>query len=461
MATHSAALRVRAGINRSTAKVTKGKGWRTNWRDRTNVPREKPQDEDGFLFVPGVYEDRHPRTLEKNGGKPGIESFFVRQVHRIALHGKGKNVFPKSTTCRRFYDGSGCLACDELEQGNRKVDNGKKGQDGHVKSGYSVNCIEFGLFELKPATKQDGTPVLYESDSAPDAKNPHRRGDQIMQWERVIRPKDRNEILAVLEEEIELGNVCLYKKKYMDLGPGHLSVLTDVDNRAAEFCKSCGTGHLEVTGFECASCHELLLDVYNANLTTPEMEEYSKTEQRCASCGHTDLAQPLYDCDTCKSPDPYRWFEVVAQCRKTGKDAQTIIAVEKVTPVDQFELADGSYLVKADKNGDPLLVPMDPADPDGALTFVYEEEFARLIENQFNFEEVHRPESNDEIAKWLEIRNPYASTGAGGAGSGRAVADDEEPPRRGRGGPGPGRGRAGRQEDAAPSRGKEPVRRQR
>lgn len=459
------ALRVRAGIKRSTTSTKKGKGWRTNWRDRTNAPREKAQEEEGFLFTAGEYEDRHPRTLERNGGKPGIEAFYTRQLHRIAVRGKGGSTYNKAVTCRRFYDGSACLACDELEKGNRKVDNGKKDQDGFVKSGFSLNCIEFGLFQLVEATKPDGSVIRYESDSEPGAKNPHRRGDPIMQWERVVRPKDRKEILENLDEELDLGNVRLFMKKYMDVGPAHLGVLTEIDAMAGEFCKNCGTGNLEINGFECAECQEMLVDVLEANMTSEELQNYGKTDQRCTACGHTDLPQPIYSCDNCKHPDPYRWFEVIAKCRKTGENAQTTITVDKVIPIDQFELPDGTSLVKLLKNGEPEMVPMDSANPDTSpLTFVYEEDFAKLVENQFNFEDVHRPESNDEIAKWLDIPNPYASTSRGGSGSSNGRAVDDEPRRGGRGTAARGRGRSTPSDDGDDGeqpRRKEPIRRQR
>lgn len=466
---HQAALRVRAGIKRSTTSSKKGKGWRTNWRDRTTAPREKAHEEEGFLFTPGEYEDRHPRTLERNGGKPTIEAFYTRQLHRIAVRGKGGATYNKAVTCRRFYDGSACLACDELERGNRRVDNGKKDQDGFVKAGFSVNCIQFGLFELVEATRADGTVIRYESDSDSGAKNPHRRGDPIMQWERVVRPRDRKEILGNLKKELSSGSVRLFMKKYMDVGPAHLGVLAEIDGMAGEFCKNCGTGALEISAFECSACRELLLDVLDANLASGELQAYGRTDQRCPSCGHMDLAQPVYDCDSCKFPDPYRWFEVIAKCRKTGENAQTVITVDSVVPIDQFRLPDGSYLVQLRDDGSPKLEPLDPGDPDKSpLGFVYEEEIGRLIENQFNFEDVHRPESNDEIAQWLEIPNPYASTGRGGAGSGSNSRQAEDEPRRGGGGRGPSsrsRGRADDDDaeggDDRPPRRKEPVRRQR
>ena len=415
-----AALRVRAGVNRQADRnKTKGKGWRGNFRDRTTPGRERLNDEEGFLLVPGEYEDRHPKTLEENKGEPRSEAFYTRQMHRIAMQStrKGGGAYSKTATCRKFYDGSACLACDELQKGNKRVDNGKTDQDGHVKAGYSINVIEFGLFEQVEATDyKTGETLRYENDH-PEGR--YKRGDPIMRWEKVEGARDRKEVLADAEQLAEDGEVRFFLKKFMDVGPSHLECLSEVDAAAAAFCKSCGQGKLDVVGFACSECDSQLIDVVQANMKSTELEEYAKGQHRCSDCGHTDYPVPQYECDNCDDPAPYRWFEVIAKLRKSGKDAQTKIVVDEVIPIDEFELPDGTLLVAMDKNDEPVFVDMDKEDPDAGFTFKLREDLANLVENQFNFEAIHKPVSNDELAKWLNVRNPY------GGGSGRPGGDDE------------------------------------
>ena len=407
-------MKMRQSIRQEKAKPkSSGKGWKGNWRDQIKLDHTKMGKEQGILLIAGDYLDRRPESKEKNGGEVS-QTYHSRHVHTFALPGKkGAAAGYRSTTCRRFY-GEACLACDEFERGNKKIDGGRKPKS-KPRSKFSINAIEFDLYEQVDATDRDGKVLRYDSDH-PEGK--YKRGDVIKRWVPVENLKDRKQMLSNtdgLADLVDDGEIRLWRKAFLEVGFGHLGCVEEIADKAAELCR-CG-GNLTKIGFKCAHCGHELLNINEDDATEDMLASFDKEAENCPKCGKTDFPDPAYECDDCDQPEPYAWDQVVAYIHKSGEGAQTTLVIDKVVPLDTFLAADGRPIIETDKDGIAVM------NDDGGFTFI--EEIAPLIANQFNFDAIHEPADNDVIAGWLEIENPYKAGSPRRDSGGGDDGDDE------------------------------------
>ena len=101
--------------------------------------------------------------------------------------------------------------------------------------------------------------------------------------------------------------------------------------------------------------------------------------------------------------------------RKTGSGTSSTIDIVEVTPLWEYELPDGTDLLERDEDDEPV------EDEDGNL--VFREGVDKLVNNQLDFQKVHKPYDNDYIANLLKRDNPFRS---GGARRYRKESDSDE-----------------------------------
>lgn len=409
-------MKMRQSIRQEKAKPkSAGKGWKGNWRDQVRLDHNKMGKEQGILLIAGEYEDRRPESIERNSSGTTL-TYHSRHVHTFALPGKkGAAAGYRSTTCRRFYDGSACLACDEFERGNKKIDGGRKSK-AKPRSKFSINAIEFDLYEQIDATDRDGKVLRYDNDH-PEGK--YKRGDVIKRWTSVENLKDRKQMLANpdgLADLVDDGEIRLWRKAFLEVGFGHLGCIEEIADKAAEMCR-CG-GNLTKVGFKCSNCGHTLLNINTDDATEDMLASFDKERETCPKCSVTEFPDPEYECDDCDQPEPYSWDQVVAFLHKSGEGAQTTVVIDKVVPLDTFLAADGRAIIETDKDGLALL--------DENENFKFIEEIAPLIANQFNFDAIHEPVDNDIIAGWLDIENPFKGGSPRKQASGSDDGDGDE-----------------------------------
>lgn len=388
-------MNVRRSIRRERKRTNKGKGkgWRGSWRDRIDVPRKNGEQ---FLLLPGDYQDARDSAVEDNDGTPPSAAYFSYYEHNV----KDRGSFNR-TMCREFYDGSPCLCCKAVAEGDARVD-GRRRSDQERKSKHAVNVLHFDLYHRVPATDKDGNKRRYDRDH-PEGR--YKRGDVIMNWEQITSVKERKAAKRNVGDLVEAGDLRLFRKGYLEVGPNHLRCIEDIDRKASAHCK-CG-GHLEIESFSCSECEEILVEMEETDMSLEQVGEYEDNEQKCSECKNFDFPTARYACSECDEPTPYKWDEVVAKMVKKGEGPQTIIEVVEIIPLDEFTLADGTYIIDMDEDDDGDYPVLDDND-----NFKFVESVEKLATNQFNFTQILSPRSNDDMAKWLGISNPFASQGA-------------------------------------------------
>lgn len=385
---------LRQSVLRSQKSRKKGKGgWRGNWRDRFDIPKAEGAS---ILLTRGDYDD--PEYIDDETGEMGASHFHTCQVHSVRLAKGGKGSFYTSRCAIDHAianggteDDADCLHCLQQEQGDRRVG---------TKSTYSFNVVHLALYE-KVHAERDGKKLFYERDG-----EKHKRGDPIMNWQEVTRPKARKRILADIDELVEDDEVRMFAKRYLEVGAGFREQISSLSDEAGKFCK-CG-GDLTPTAFECEECEEIICDVEEEDLDATEVAEFQSQRQRCEHCGHSGfpVADPV--CDSCDEPEALTAFDVVAKIRKRGEGTNTTILFDEVVPLTDFELPNGATLLEWDDD--------DPEeDEDGNWVFTEDYDFRKVATSQFNFEKVHEPSDNDWVASRLKCNNPFKRRGGGGA----------------------------------------------
>ena len=388
---------LRKGHNKEVDNRPKRNGWRGNYRDRLKEPKAQATP---ILLCAGKYVDYRDECGDD----------LPYHIHLSHSYRPNKNTF-RSSACGCGYgskESDDCLCCKQIEEGDNRVGPGR--------DKFSFNCLHLALYEQVEARDKDGKIKTYSED-----KGDHKRGDARMNWEEVTKPRDKRDILDDIDALLQEGSVRLLSKKYIEVGKGHRDAIMGIDMLSSKFCL-CG-GDIEATSFQCSSCSGELCDIMEENMDAADADAYYSSRQRCKSCSHTDFPIREVICSECgEDAEPLTAFDVVAWVRKQGEGTSTQYLIEKIVPVWDFKLADGSYLVKdTDENGYPI----------------YDEDTTKLVENQFDFDMVHKPKESRYIAQDLGCDDPFSRGGRGKYSNAPTTrvdsGDGEEAPRRGRG----------------------------
>jgi hypothetical protein len=384
----------------SEAKRAKGKGFKGGYRDRLDIPKAAAT---AVLITPGDYEDLRADEIKANGGVPPKKHYHTRPDHGIKIG----EMF-RGGTCAAGYDGhDDCLCCLQKENKDPRVTTRDK---------YSVNVLQFALFRKEGLKDKSGKPIVYDEDG-----EKHRRGDPILGWTEVSNLRDVRDLRGRLQKGETIEGVACVRKKFIDVGRGHLGNIMQIADLAEKMCW-CG-GNLTPYEFTCAGCEAVLCNVENENLTLEDVGRYAQERARCQACGVFEQPRQNCLCDGCSEPRPLSIFDVVAFIRRMGEGTQSTVIVEKLVPVHLFLMEDGQGLLKVDD---------EFGEEDGMLVPNFSEEIKKMMP-QFDFDKVHKPMTNEEAAALLKCANPFRKAGrdyGAYAKGGDAASEGEEEVRR-------------------------------
>lgn len=395
------------GLRKSVVgtKNNKGKGgggWNGSWTDRFDTGKTKAEAQP-IMLTRGSYpmKGKERDSMLEQGVEEPNAHYHTMLSHGVKLRASGPGSY-FSARCNEDAGDEECVMCFASANGDKRVT---------TRYTYSFNMVHFGIFQLVPKLDRDGKPIRSERDT-----ENYERGDVILEFQQVTKPRDLKEIMKNIDaylddgaENIE-GGICLAQKKYLEVGTGHRDQIVEIDAKAAELCR-CG-GNLTPMEFECEKCGEVLINIAEDNLEPAEAQTYANSRQRCGNCGHVGLPVSVPECDSCDDPIPLTAFDVVAYIRKKGENQSSRIEVERVIPLTEFELADGSPIIEWDEDdqGDfPLEAEI--TDEEGNITghqwvFTEYQDIKKLADAQWDFEKVHRARDHAYIADRLGIRVP-------------------------------------------------------
>jgi len=401
---------------RRSRKGKGGGGWRGNWKDRFNIPRDELTP---ILLTDGDYpapDDSKDKFY-----------FHTCKMHKMRLAPKGAGSF-YSDRCALDYGEVDCLPCFAKDRGDRRVG---------LNDNFSFNILHLALYAKKEVLDRDGRVKRYERDT-----ETARRGDPIRSLQVVETPREIREIREGIGNKLEQKEVALFKKKYLEVGANHRDDLARIADEAAKFCR-CG-GDLTPVCFVCEECEsEVLSSADLDDMKASEVSKFRDERQTCSHCGHTGFPDFESACSDCDEPEALSAFEVVAFVKKEGESTGTHIVVKEVIPVTEFELADGSSLIdwEEDEEDDDNMVPCE--DDDGNYVWTEENGIRKAITSQWDFNSIHKPRDHAFHSRKLNVDVPrdftnhsFSSPSGGryrnyrGGSSGGAPRSDEEPQER-------------------------------
>lgn len=408
-------------------------GWRPRYSDRHDISKAET---DFILLTASSYPNKYD-----TGNPEATYPYYVCKVHSVKYHDRGGSGSFEEPRCNIDAGQNNCVLCFAGgRSGDRRI--------GDPKDKFFVNILHFGLYEKvqqvdfttkRPLVHQDGD----------------KRGQPVMGFEVVESPRRRQEIRDNIDALVDSGDVAMYRKKYLKLGSGHFDNIAGINDLASEHC-SCG-GRTTTVSFTCEKCGEELAHILRDDMSPAATLAFQNSTPRCKSCGHGARPIAQKTCDSCDKPQPLTAYDVVAEVKREGEGTQSKITVRSVIPLDQFQLANGAFLIEWEKIGDTYFPKYDEA---GNFIFTTDFEIKKLVEASFNFEELMTPKQHSQVARDLGMSSsPFPDEGpaavgpdryreyrrGGGADNGAPAQEpnEAEPPQRGRGRPPVGGGPAG------------------
>lgn len=412
----------RSVMDSKSRKKTGNGGWRGGWRDRMDIPKAEAAD---VLLTRGSYPN--PEDLDKNG-EPTYAHYHTCKMHHMKVgqsFSTARCAIDAALAAGKEESEADCLACYAQSEGNRAVS---------TKTSFSFNCLHIALHERVPVIDKDTKrPKKYEQGE--------KRGEVMTEWALVEKPRRRQEILDDVDALVEKGDVALFRKKYIECGAGHRDEISAIDEKASHLC-ICG-GKLRPIRFTCSNCEEVLADVHENDMSPAEVLSFSSQREKCKFCKTIDLPVPESVCDSCRDPQPLTAFDVVATICKEGEGKGSHIVVQKIVPLDQYELPNGASLIEWENvAGKGEKARYEPVyDPDGNFTFTEDYDTKKTAEVTWDFEKVHTPRDHEWVANKLGCRvpsgfrpidggtsNKYRRYGGAAADSRTRVEDDGDVP---------------------------------
>jgi len=348
----------------------KSNGWSAKWSDRVGV---KEGQSAWVLLTPGNY-----LTAEQQPADWYECTRFNVKYMKTMKDGSKRQVFESCTP----NEGE-CTLTTQAMAGHSAISGIPRNDEPNR---FFMNCIEFGVNQKEVVTDRDGNPLRYQHGKM--------KGEEIFRWNKITSIRERK--AAIQNEDPE--NVSFWRKKFFDLPPTHFNVLREIARKAKKMCL-CG-GTLQPVHYVCSHCGETLLDIDHTDLSESEVSRFGDQEIRCDGCGAYDLPLAETECDSCDTPRPHKFHEVVAEIQKTiGDKGFPQLVLSRVESLSDFKTADGQFVVVRDENNQPLI---DDEDPD--FRFVVDEKLEKLMKSQFDFELYTEPQANSYYSEILGLR---------------------------------------------------------
>lgn len=340
----------------------KRNGWAAKWSDELKL---KEGESAWVMLTPGKYP-----THEGD-----VAPYLEVPMFKVQYENRWGN------TSWGYYRGNKgrCTLQERADCGDNRVSEPKYGKPNR----FFMNVIHFDLFKrVEVIDKKTGTPMRY--------KGGKLKGEIVYRWEAVTSIKERKDLLR----SGNLDDVCFFRKKFIELPASHFEKLQSIGHQAASMCR-CG-GSLFPAVYLCSECEEILLDVDSTDLSEGDVRRFGDNMSRCNSCGHVGYPEAHSLCDTCDDPAKLAYWEVAAQISKVREGQWPTYRVDRVVPIGEFTLADGSPVIALDRDGNPEI------SEEGK--YMFPDDLQKLVSSQFDLEEYTAAKENSEYSDMLGLR---------------------------------------------------------
>lgn len=340
----------------------KRNGWAAKWSDELRL---KDGDTAWISLTPGDY----PAEDGDRSQFLGLPMFKVQYTNKWGNQSWGYFRGEESGTC---------TLSERADCGDTRVSSPRYGEPNR----FFMNVVHFDLFRREQVNDKSGAPLRY--------RHGKLKGEIVHRWDAINSLREKKDTI----KQKKFDDCCFFRKKFLELPATHFEKIKEIGRQAGQMC-GCG-GSLFPAVYTCETCEDILLDVEDTDLTEGEVKRFGDNSIRCGACGHVGYPQSQSLCDSCEDPTPLHFWEVAAQITKVREGQWPTIRVDKVIPLADFRLADGTSPVAVDEDGNPEL------DAEGKL--IFPEDLDKLVKAQFDLGLYTEAKGNAHFSELLELR---------------------------------------------------------
>lgn len=393
-------------FRRSAASETKkkgGKGSYGSWHDRLKVPQNSATP---IVVIRGDYLDPNPAEEEKViDPATGRYQEVRHEYHKRRKHRRRIVLGPKQEEfmdddCSAGYDAHNpqpCVGCFAEDSGDKSVTTG---------DAFALTAVHLVMYHSAPVFEQNGQIMMKKDNSGP-VLNYHECQGRTCNFCRV--QQGQPPILQSAKDSFPpyqpnmIGNV-FGRRKYLDVGKGHLSNLQGWDASIGQRCGVC-KADLVTDGFECPTCTTMVIDMTQDPRTDAQIIEAVSKPYPCMKCQRPVIVKEIVSCQVCESSNRgmgrqlSMFNDVVCHAMRQGEGTKSQLMLTSYETLEEFE---------------QRLHPNLRAYFQGKTLRQYVEELGQ----PYDFDQMFKPKSLQDQAKRLKLPLPggYQQPQQGGYG---------------------------------------------
>lgn len=398
-------------FRRSTKNETKkagGKGGRGNWREQYKLPKVQATP---FILIKGDYLDPDPDPdnveIDLSTGQPLPVKVpyhkWLNHVVKTVWQGTGKPRYINEPCARGWdkHNPQSCAGCAAIDTGDKRINLTEK---------YSFGIIHLALYHRHPLAdyKNPGQWVNKKDNSGPVLVETECTGIKQCNFCRWM--SGQPPILQQGENwpQYPQGSISTVfgSRRYLELGKGHLADLGEWDKQISSRCggiayvrnpdgsfmlnqqgqaipKGRCNAFLDVDGYACPHCNQMLINAETDPRPLEELEALTMKKYPCHHCQRPVFLKEINSCSSCGNGSVQGLFDGVLYGQRQGEDTQSHLVLVQFDTLADFEASlppDVRQLI-----GKPL-----------------SERIAEL-NKPYEFSELYKPKSYEEMAKRLEL----------------------------------------------------------
>jgi len=319
---------------RRTSKQKRGKGGGGGFSDRWAPPKSDDGEEpEEIVLFKGEYK------MPVKVGKKGAVKELERAYYLLFEHGRKTRNGWRSATCSAgmrlavvdgemelTYGDDPCPSCYHIDDGAGDINRRLM----HV-----FNLITLGYWHL------------VDSDRTDDQGKPYK------DW---VPCEGRRCSMCKDGLKKHYG-----RRRFWEMGKRFIEqILTHAETILAKNCR-CG-GKLEVVGFECPNCGDVMVDLDDDPMDKKEINKFRAAPQRCPHCKKTDYPEAVTECDSCNDPTPLDIWDVKYQIMRTGTGTDTSLMISNWEILEEEEREKIQGLMKPYDFASGLFKRLEPAE---------------------------------------------------------------------------------------------------
>lgn len=384
-----------SSFRRSVAADTKKKGGKGKgaWYDKFKLPQTQPGAPLVFIRADYVDPTPSPEQIEVDPAtgraKPVVNPYYKYRKHTRAVQAQK---FFADEICSQGVDPHSpqpCVGCFALDSGDKSV---------NVSDAFAFTMVHLSYYHGHPLIDREKGGIVMKNDNSGPVTIQTECGGRTCNFCRVLRgepplPPQQGQDPWPGFDPRSL-TTTFGKRRYLQLGKGHLSDMQGIDEVISAQCGNCRS-QLISERFVCPTCDSTLIDMETDPRPDDQIAQDALRPYPCMRCNRPVLMKEVVGCDHCESQNAKALqltiFDVVLFAMRQGEGTKSHITqgLPHKTIEDFSRTIDPAYL--------------------GGKSM---REYIASMGEPYNFDELMKPHSLQEQVARLRLPMPQGMGGA-------------------------------------------------